>query len=89
LKGFPISFVNKIRCIQFEYGFANGDAHFLMKDFFKFFEGFGYIVGKIWANGVSFSSFRYDLNQFNSGPNFFAVAKSDHSLISSVQYDIR
>jgi FkbM family methyltransferase len=79
----------KIRCIQFEYGFANGDAHFLMKDFFKFFEGFGYIVGKIWANGVSFSSFRYDLNQFNSGPNFFAVAKSDHSLISSVQYDIR
>jgi len=77
----------RIRCIQFEYGFANGDAHFLMKDFFEFFERFGYIVGKIWQNGVSFSPFSYDLNQFNSGPNFVAVAKSDQELISSLQYD--
>jgi FkbM family methyltransferase len=75
----------RIRCIQFEYGFANGDAHFLMKDFFDFFERFGYVVGKIWQNGVTFSPFNYELNNFHSGPNFCAVAKSDRELITYLE----
>jgi FkbM family methyltransferase len=73
-----------IKCIQFEYGYANGDAHFLMKDFYEMLGNHGYLVGKIWKNGVHFTPFNYNLNDFDSGPNFLAVLESEKDLISAV-----
>jgi FkbM family methyltransferase len=72
---------NAIRCIQFEYGYANGDAKFLMKDFFNFFGAFEYKIGKVWSGGARFAPFDYALNDFDSGPNYIAVRKSDEQLI--------
>ncbi len=86
LDGFKEMISNgKIRCIQFEYGYASGDAKCLMKDFFSFFEDKGYIVGKLWANGIDFSGFSYRLNNFRSGPNFVAVRSSDTKLIERLR----
>jgi len=70
----------KIRIIQFEYGYLNGDQHFLMKDFFNFFENFGYEVGVLKPQGVIFKKFSYELNNFLSGPNFIAIIKSDFEI---------
>lgn len=83
LSGFKESLIlGQIRVVQFEYGFVNGDAHFLMKDFYKMFEECGYIVGKLRKNYVEFQEFNYQLNDFYSGPNFVAVKSSDQEMIS-------
>ncbi len=72
--------LKQIRLIQFEYGYTNADLHFLMKDFYHFFDKFDYIVGKLKSKGVSFDKFNYHLNDFKSGPNYIAIHKSDAEL---------
>ena len=73
-----------IRIVQFEYGYSSGDAHFLMKDYFKFFSSFNYKVGVLKPKGVIFSDFEYGLNNFESGPNFVAVPKSDAEIVRAI-----
>lgn len=86
LQGFKKMLRNKsIRIIQFEYGFANGDSKYLMKDFYKFFDYYGYVIGPLKPNGVIFSEFKYELNNFNSGPNFIAVLKDETRLIEKIK----
>lgn len=72
----------RIDVIQFEYGYANGDAYFLMKDFYRMLGSFGYVVGPLRPRGVQFCDFNYKLNDFNSGPNFVAVHKNRADIIS-------
>ena len=66
-----------VRLVQFEYGYANGDAKFLMKDFFEYFGTFGYKVGRLGSSGVDFCEWSYALNDFDSGPNYVAVRSDD------------
>ncbi len=75
----------RIRLIQFEYGYTNGDTKFLMRDFFKFFSEKGYKVGKLRRGKVEFTDWSYALNDFNSGPNFIAVRQSDTELIEKLK----
>jgi FkbM family methyltransferase len=83
LKGFEAMLrEKKIRLIQFEYGFNNGDLHFLMRDFYQLFESYGYSVGPLKPKGVDFSGWTYDRNLFASGPNYVAVRADDDELIS-------
>ncbi len=74
----------RIGLVQFEYGFVNGDAHFLMKDFFRLFEDYGYVIGPLKPKGAIFGPFDYTLNNFKSGPNFVAVNKKRPDLIDAV-----
>jgi len=71
---------NSIRIIQFEYGYTNGDAKFLMRDFFEFFEKFGYILAPLRPRQMSFEVWRYEFNDFKSGPNWVAIRKTDSQL---------
>ena len=71
----------RVRCVQFEYGYAHGDSKFLMRDFFSFFEDRNYAIGKLWSNGVDFGDFSYRLNDFKSGPNYIAVHNTDAAMI--------
>jgi FkbM family methyltransferase len=75
----------KIKVIQFEYGYTNGDARFLIKDFYKLLEACGYIIGPLKPNGVIFMDFNYALNDFNSGPNFVAVNKKYKEIINKLK----
>jgi FkbM family methyltransferase len=78
LKGFePLFRQHAIRIVQFEYGYANGDAHFLMRDFFEFFESHGYRVGRLQKAAVDFAPWSYRHNDFDSGPNYVAIRQSD------------
>ena len=75
----------KIKVIQFEYGYANGDAHNLMKDFYDYLVPAGYEIGKIWTAGVRFLPFDYSANNFDSGPNYLAVLRQEKALIDSLR----
>lgn len=81
LKGFTAMLKDRrIRIIQFEYGYTNGDAKFLMRDFFEFFSTFGYILAPLRPHRLLFEDWRYDFNNFNSGPNWIAIQKDDFEL---------
>ena len=75
----------KIKVIQFEYGYTHGDAKFLMKDFYKMLEEYDYIIGPLKPTGVLFMDFSYPLNDFNSGPNYVAVHKSQTEIIKAIR----
>lgn len=71
---------NKIRLVQFEYGYINITTKVLLVDFYDFFKKHGYIVGKLYPKEVDFREYSYKHEDF-IGPNFIAVRKSDHELI--------
>lgn len=78
LKGFSDLLNRKsIRLIQFEYGYTHGDAKFLMRDFYEFFEKYGYIVGRLSKKSVAFEPWNYKMNDFRSGPNYIAIRSDD------------
>lgn len=86
LGGFGEALAQKrIRVIQFEYGYANGDEGHLMMDFHALLTRAGYVVGKIWTAGVRFDDFRYEMNNFLSGPNYLAVASDETDLIEALR----
>lgn len=71
----------KVRIVQFEYGYHNGDDHFLMRDFYELFKNFGYVVGRVRKGPITFRPFEYADNDFNSGPNWVAVRSDDVELL--------
>src|SRR5581483_6476101 len=55
LKGFSDLLERKaIRAVQFEYGYTNGDSKFLMRDFYKLFHGYGYLVARVQKGPLLF-----------------------------------
>ena len=73
-----------VRLIQFEYGYANGDAKFLMKDFFHFFKKYNYIVAKL-RKEIKLEKWNYSFNDFKSGPKYIAKKKSDDEIKSLLE----
>ncbi len=53
-----------------------------MRDFFKLLSEKNYIIGKVRRGDIEFLAFNYKLNDFNSGPNYIAVRKTDSAIIS-------
>ena len=69
-----------IRVVQFEYGYVNSITKNMMSDFYKFFEQYGYIIGKLNRQNVNFKSFSFPMNDFKSGPNYIAIRNDDDTL---------
>jgi FkbM family methyltransferase len=63
----------RISVIQFEYGYNNGLAKFLMSDFYSLLEVLDYGIGRLTRRGIEFRSFRITDNDFRSGPNYVAA----------------
>lgn len=84
LKGFSKMLgAGAIRIIQFEYGKGNIMSGFLLKDFYRLLEPFGYAIGKIYPNGVDFQDYSsFDENFV--GPNFLAVLKRERDLVRNL-----
>jgi FkbM family methyltransferase len=82
LQGFAELIERKaVRIIQFEYGYTNGDAKFLMRDFFRFFNDKGYVVGRVNKGPIVFRDWIYKDNDFTSGPNYVAIRQDDVELL--------
>jgi FkbM family methyltransferase len=75
---------NAVRVVQFEYGYTNGDARFLMGDFFRFFDLYGYNLARIRKRQIQFSDFSYSMNNFESGPNYLALRKDDQQVLEAL-----
>ena len=73
-----------IRLIQFEYGYAKGDAKFLMKDFFNLFKKKNYIIAKL-RRKIKFKEWNYSFNDFKSGPNYIVIRKDDYEIRSILE----
>ena len=86
LEGFQDALKNhRIRVIQFEYGYANGDAGHLMKHFHELLSAADYEIGKIWTAGVLFAPFDHTMNNFDVGPNYLAVARTEPEIIQALR----
>lgn len=62
----------KIKVIQFEYGYANALSRFLLGDYYKLFDAYGYRIGKIYPKRVEFKDYAVQDENF-WGPNYIAV----------------
>lgn len=71
----------KIKIVQFEYGMTNIYSKYLLIDYYKFFESINFKVGKILPNGVDFTEYNPQMEDF-LGPNFIAVNKQYSDIIS-------
>lgn len=81
LEGFEKSFEEGlIRAVQFEYGYINISTKRLLIDFYRFFEKYNYILGKIFPKTVEFREYSFKYEDF-LGPNFIAVQRNDQELI--------
>lgn len=66
----------RIRFVQFEYGRVNILTHFLLRDFYHLFAGYGYVVGKIYPDYVDFRPYQLEDEDF-LGPNYLACPSGD------------
>lgn len=83
LEGFSGMLTNRaVRVVQFEYGYAHGDAKFLMRDFFDLFRPYGYRIARLKRGSLEFNEWTYAHNDFNSGPNYVAVKEDDQQVLS-------
>jgi FkbM family methyltransferase len=73
----------RIRFVQFEYGYVNILSGFLLKNFYDLFAGHGYVVGKIYPDGVDVRDYRLTDEDF-LGPNYLAC-RSDEPLLPWLQ----
>jgi FkbM family methyltransferase len=70
-----------INAVQFEYGHLNASVRFLLGDFYDLFEGYGYVVGKIFPDQVDFHGYDAWRDENFRGPNYLAVHADRTDLI--------
>jgi FkbM family methyltransferase len=63
-----------ISVIQFEYGMANIESRFLLKDFYAMLGSRKYRIGKLFPSHVRFREYRYEDEDFR-GLNFIAASE--------------
>jgi FkbM family methyltransferase len=84
LKGFePLLEKRTIRLIQFEYGTHSVQSRVLLADYYMMFKQWGYVVGKLYPDGVGFKEYHPDDENF-WGPNYVAVRADDKVLIQHI-----
>lgn len=74
---------SKIKLIQFEYGPMNIEARSFLKDFFDYLQPLGYMIGKLFPDGVEFKSYHYKMDDFKWA-NYVAVLKTEVDLIKNI-----
>lgn len=85
LQGFARAFgERRIRFVQFEYSRINIYTKFLLRDFYQLFEGYGYVVGKLFPDHVDLRPYAMNDEDF-MGPNYIACPRNDPALAKLVK----
>jgi FkbM family methyltransferase len=85
LRGFADAFARgAIDLVQFEYGPLNLTTRQFLGDFYAFFAGHGYIVGKLFPEGVAFKPYELDDEDF-VGPNYIACRSARTDLVAALR----
>jgi FkbM family methyltransferase len=83
--GFARSFDRQaIDIVQFEYGTVNLMTRVLLADFYKFFEQRGFLVGKLYPEGVAFKTYDIADEDF-VGPNYIACHSRRSDVIEAIR----
>ncbi len=86
LRGFTETFAaGLIDVVQFEYGKINLATRCFLADFHQFFAEHGYVLGKLFPEGVVFKPYDIDDEDF-VGPNFIACREGRRDIIDAVSY---
>jgi FkbM family methyltransferase len=85
LKGFARGLANRrITVVQFEYGHLNIFSRSLLLDFYRLLEPLGFVLGKLYPDGVAFRPWEAHAENFY-GPNYVAVLSDRHDIIRAVR----
>ena len=85
LHGFADAFaLGAIDLVQFEYGALNLPLRYFLADLWKFFTDRGYIVGKLYPEGVSFKDFDPTDEDF-MGPNYIACRTERADIVAALR----
>lgn len=74
----------RIRALQFEYGYINISTRRLLLDFYEFLRPRGYLIGKIYPRRVVFRDYSWKQEDF-IGPNFLAIREGDQALREALE----
>ncbi len=84
IKGFePLIKAKKIRLVQFEYNRGAIVSGFLLRDFYRYFEPKGYVLGKLFPDGVQFHDYTFAHEDFR-GPNYVACLADETKIIDAI-----
>jgi len=72
-----------VRALQFEYGHFNIGSRDLLRDFCRYLNGRGFVVGKVLPRWVEFFEYHFDRENFY-GSNYLAVRQDEEALIRSL-----
>lgn len=78
----------KISVIQFEYTEINIDSRYLLKDFYAVLGCYGYVVGKLYPNGVDFKAYDFRDENFR-GPNYIAALRMRDDVVEAMRLKSR
>lgn len=85
LRGFVRAFAEqRITLVQFEYGWVNAHNGFRLKDAYAFFEERGFVLGKLYPEGVAFKPYAYADEDF-VGPNYVACHASRADIVEHLR----
>ena len=85
LRGFARALADRrISVVQFEYGHWNIYSHFLLLDFYRLLEPLGFVLGKLYADGVAFKRWDAGAENFH-GPKYVAVLSDRRDIIDAVR----
>ncbi len=86
LNGFQNAFArNAIDLVQFEYGEINLKTRDFLEDYYKFFTARGFVVGKLYPEGVMFKEYTLADEDF-LGPNYIACRAERTDLIAALRF---
>lgn len=85
LKGFARALADRrVVVIQFEYGYLNIFSRFLLLDFYRLLEPSGFVVGKLYPDGVAFKPWDVHAENFY-GPNYVAVLSDRRDIVDAIR----
>lgn len=76
-----------IGCIQFEFGYINVLTKKLLIDFYQLLVPYGYVIGKLTPDGVSFTDYKLFHEDF-SGSDYVAVHQSRTDMIDLIRSSV-
>ena len=74
----------RITLVQFEYGGVNASIRYLLEDFYHFFRRHGFVVGKLYPEGVAFKEYEVTDEDFR-GPNFVACRQDRPDIVAALR----
>ncbi len=84
LNGFADAFAHRaINLVQFEYGEINLRTRTFLADFYEFFTARGFVLGKLYPDGVAFKPYALAEEDF-VGPNYIACLADRTDLIAAL-----